>query len=211
MSGSVRILPAGRHALLVELADDRQVRAAYAVIRGLADPAGLKPPADVVPGARTVLVDGIDDVGGWRAAIEGGLDGQAGDAETPAGKDVVLTVDYDGPDLAVVAEAWECAPEDVVRQHQEMSFTVAFCGFAPGFAYCTSDPALPAVPRRDDPRTSVAAGSVGLAGAYCGIYPRAMPGGWQLIGTTSEVMFDPTRDEPALLSPGDRVRFERAT
>jgi KipI family sensor histidine kinase inhibitor len=92
--------------------------------------------------------------------------------------------------------------------HQAATYTVVFCGFAPGFAYCVGDPARPPVPRRADPRTRVPAGSVGFAGDYCGIYPNEMPGGWQLVGTTELVLFDPARAEPALLSPGDRVKFE---
>ncbi|MGH3446744.1 MAG: 5-oxoprolinase subunit B family protein, partial [Nocardioidaceae bacterium] len=111
-------------------------------------------------------------------------------------------------DLDVVADSWSCSVDDVVARHQAATFTVAFCGFAPGFAYCTSDPPLPPVRRRADPRTEVPAGSVALAGEYCGVYPRALPGGWQLIGVTDRTLFDPEQTEPALLRPGDTVRFE---
>ena len=84
---------------------------------------------------------------------------------------------------------------------------MAFCGFAPGFAYLAGgDPAL-RVPRRRSPRTAVPAGSVGLAGEFTGVYPRQMPGGWQLIGRTDAVLWDLDRDPPALLPPGTRVRF----
>lgn len=121
---------------------------------------------------------------------------------------MTLRVRYDGADLEEVAAAWGCGVDDVVRRHLDARFTVAFCGFAPGFAYCTSDPQLPDVPRRRDPRIKVPAGSVALAGPYCGVYPRQMPGGWQLIATTAEVLFDPDREHAALLSPGDLLRFE---
>jgi KipI family sensor histidine kinase inhibitor len=203
----------GTDALLVEVENHTVAQAAYRLIRRLAAEADahLDPPRDLVPAARTVLLDGVADVDGWTAALSARQDDiediiAAGSAQ---GREIALAIRYDGPDLEVVASTWKCDVDEVVRRHTGTVFTVAFCGFAPGFAYCTSD--LPAVPRRDEPRTSVPAGSVGLAGEYCGAYPRAMPGGWQLIGVTDEVLFDVDRDEPALLNPGDRVRFEVAT
>ncbi|GFJ90481.1 hypothetical protein Prum_041230 [Phytohabitans rumicis] len=84
---------------------------------------------------------------------------------------------------------------------------VAFCGFAPGFAYLAGLPASWAVPRLASPRPRVPAGSVGLAGEYAGIYPTASPGGWRLVGRTDAVLFDVRRDPPALLAPGTRVRL----
>jgi 5-oxoprolinase (ATP-hydrolysing) subunit B len=95
----------------------------------------------------------------------------------------------------------------VVRRHTAPEYTVAFLGFSPGFPYLVGlDPALE-VPRRDTPRTSIPAGSVGLAGGQTGVYPTASPGGWQLIGRTEVTLFDPDRDPPALLGPGSRLRF----
>jgi KipI family sensor histidine kinase inhibitor len=95
----------------------------------------------------------------------------------------------------------------VVRRHTAPEYTVAFLGFSPGFPYLVGlDPALE-VPRRDTPRTSIPAGSVGLAGGQTGIYPTASPGGWQLIGRTEVTLFDPDRHPPALLGPGSRLRF----
>jgi KipI family sensor histidine kinase inhibitor len=202
----MRFLAAGRQALLVELDDAEATRAAYRLILALAG-TELPRPVDVVPAARTVLVDGIDPEA-WRLRLDGAVarDVEAGEAGPPG--DVVVPVRYDGPDLDDVAAAWRCPPAEVATRHQDVIFTVAFCGFAPGFAYCTSGGALPEVPRRSQPRTRVPSGAVGLAGEYCGVYPRQMPGGWQLIGTTELVMFDPDRDEPALLRPGTLVRFE---
>ena len=83
----------------------------------------------------------------------------------------------------------------------------AFGGFAPGFGYLTGLPPELHVPRRDTPRTRVPAGSVGLAGPFAGAYPRASPGGWQLVGRTDAGLFDVDRRPPALLAPGGRVRF----
>jgi KipI family sensor histidine kinase inhibitor len=181
-------------------------------------------PVDVVPAARTVLIDGIDPQA-WRerlgalerlgdAAADPGtgadVAADAGSEQTETGE-VVVPVRYDGPDIGEVAAAWGCDEGEVVERHQAVTFIVAFCGFAPGFAYCTSGGTLPAVARRDQPRTRVPAGAVGLAGEYCGVYPRQMPGGWQLIGTTDVTVFDPDREHPALLQPGTRVRFKAIT
>jgi KipI family sensor histidine kinase inhibitor len=112
-----------------------------------------------------------------------------------------------GPDLAEVAARARMAPEEVVARHSAGNYTVAMLGFAPGFPYLLGlDPALE-TPRRADPRTRVPAGSVAIGGAQTGIYPRELPGGWQLIGRTPLVLFDPAREQPCLLAPGDRVRF----
>ena len=130
------------------------------------------------------------------------------DAAALEPRTVVVPVRYDGPDLAEVAELTGLAEDEVVRRHSGALYTVAFTGFAPGFGYLTGlDPAL-RVPRRDAPRTRVPAGSVAIAGEYAGVYPRATPGGWRLLGRTDVVLFDPDRDPPGLFGPGDRVRFE---
>jgi len=98
----------------------------------------------------------------------------------------------------------------VVTTHTGTELVVAFCGFAPGFPYCTGLPERLAVPRLDSPRTRVPAGAVGLAGPFTGIYPTASPGGWRLIGHTDLVLWDTDRDPPATLVPGTRVRFVAA-
>lgn len=215
---SLRFRPVGRNGLLVEVADARAAQAAYRLVRRLlADgTADLAPPRDVVPAAKTVLLDQVSDVRGWQRAlsacaseIDDASRTEGSEASEP-GERTVIQVRYDGPDLDLVADLWRCSPEELVRRHVAARYRVSFCGFAPGFAYCTSEPRTPDVPRRDEPRTSVPAGSVGLADEFCGVYPRAMPGGWQLIGTTDAVLFDSKHPAPALLEPGDLVRFEEA-
>jgi len=117
----------------------------------------------------------------------------------------------DGPDLASVAAATGLTASEVVARHTAVSYHVFMLGFMPGFPYLGPvDPSI-RVPRLSTPRTKVPAGSVGLAGAQTGIYPRESPGGWQIIGRTSEWLFDPSRTSPARLLPGDRVRFVDAT
>jgi len=120
-----------------------------------------------------------------------------------------LTIDvvYDGPDIADLAYVAQVSIDDVVRLHSTGSYEVAFCGFSPGFGYLRGIDRRLHVPRRDTPRTSVPAGSVGIAAGYTCVYPSASPGGWYLIGHTAAPMWDVERALPALLQPGRAVRF----
>jgi KipI family sensor histidine kinase inhibitor len=131
-----------------------------------------------------------------------------------AGRLIEIPVHYGGrhgPDLADVAAHAGLAGHEVIARHCEGVYRVAMLGFAPGFPYLLGlDPRL-AMPRLDTPRTRVEAGSVGIGGAQTGIYPQAGPGGWRIIGRTTCSLFDPARDPPTLLTPGDRVRFVAAT
>jgi KipI family sensor histidine kinase inhibitor len=205
------LLDCGEHAVLVEVGGLDEVLAfAYAVREAVAArAAGFADVVEIVPAATTVLVVVRDEapVAPLRQALAA-LPVATGGAVAKSDQEVEIPVHYDGEDLTEVARLTGLDVRDVITAHTRSEWRVAFCGFAPGFAYCTAEPPLPATTRRDDPRTEVPAGAVGLAGPYCGIYPTRMPGGWQLIGTTSEVMFDSNRRRPALLSPGDRVRFE---
>ena len=199
----MRVRRTGRTALLLEVDGLDEVRAWARVIAGLVADGALPAPDDVVPGARTLLLDGVDPV-----AVVPLLDGarQPSSAQRPALQDVVeVPVVYDGADLADVARWWGVSEREVVARHTGTEFSVAFCGFAPGFAYLVGSDVE--VPRRPTPRPVVPAGSVGLAGRYCGIYPTSSPGGWQLLGTTRVPLFDVDADPPALLPPGARVRF----
>ena len=192
----------GRDALLVEVEDAATALALYHAARRH-DAAAR----DVVPAARTVLFDGVADLEDLAAAIPGWTQ----DEVTAAGSRVVeVPTTYDGADLEAVARHWNMTVDEVVTTHTELEFTVAFCGFAPGFAYCAGLPEHLHVPRHPDPRSRVPAGSVGLAGEFTGVYPTASPGGWQLIGRTVLELWVADRDEPALLPPGTRVRFVRA-
>lgn len=112
-----------------------------------------------------------------------------------------------GPDLEHVARRLRLSPAEVVSRHTGTEQIVYMIGFAPGFPYLGDLPAELALPRRATPRERVPAGSVAIAGRQTGIYPRSTPGGWHLLGRTPLVLFDPARDPPAYLRPGDRVRF----
>jgi KipI family sensor histidine kinase inhibitor len=204
----VRFLPSGPRALLVEVADLDEVTALQAEVqRRRAD--GWAPSlADVVPGARTLLLDGLDDVAATARELR---DWTIAPVTPGEGETVRIECVYDGPDLDDVARAWRVSPEAVASAHAALQHTVAFCGFNPGFAYLAGLGDDRSVPRRDSPRTRVPGGSVGVAGVYSGIYPRESPGGWQLIGRTEAALWDDAREPPALLVPGHRVRFVDAT
>jgi KipI family sensor histidine kinase inhibitor len=112
-----------------------------------------------------------------------------------------------GPDLEALARLCAMSAEEVIARHAAPEYRVHFLGFTPGFPYLGGlDPAL-AAPRHATPRALVPAGAVGIAGAQTGIYPQAGPGGWQIIGRTPLRLFDPRREPPCLLAPGDRLRF----
>jgi KipI family sensor histidine kinase inhibitor len=198
----MRVLPSGSTALLVELDD---LDAVLGFTAALVDRA-LPGVVDVVPAARTVLVvaDAGADLGPLGATLERlpWRPGRRGSSEL-----VELPVHYDGADLAGVAELLGTDPDGVVAAHTGREWTVAFCGFAPGFGYCTPDGEPWDVPRLATPRTRVPAGAVGLAGGFTGVYPRESPGGWQLLGHTDVAVFDLSREPAALLRPGVRVRF----
>ncbi|MBT2415696.1 allophanate hydrolase subunit 1 [Streptomyces sp. ISL-12] len=201
--------PAGRHALLVELPDAERTAAFHAELLRRRAAGTLPPVEEIVPGARTVLLDGVRNpealarrVAGWELPPGAADDGDL----------VEIAVRYDGPDLSDVADLWGVAPDEVAALHSSLTYRVAFCGFAPGFGYLTGLPPHLHVPRRATPRTRVPAGAVALAGPYSAVYPRATPGGWQLIGTMPDPgpLWDPARERAALLTPGTRVRFVTA-
>ncbi|GGM19293.1 carboxyltransferase domain-containing protein [Promicromonospora citrea] len=199
----MRVRTARDDALLVELDDLDQAVALYESLQ--ADPLpGVGVP---VPGARTLLVP-------FRPSAVGAAELAAALRARPLvrraaaeARTVEIPVRYDGEDLAEAAALLGWSPEELVRRHTAAAWTVGFVGFAPGFAYLTGDDPDLVVPRRSSPRTRVPAGSVALAGPYSGVYPRESPGGWQLVGRTDAPVWDVTRERPALLLPGDRVRF----
>jgi KipI family sensor histidine kinase inhibitor len=204
LSETDTVLDYGDQALLLQFGSTADVLAWAAALRDAAIAGVL----DIVPAARTVLLK--LDGPGRQGAIRGRLRTLrvAPDAvSTAPAKPTVIDVVYDGADLADVAEHSGLTTAQVVDAHTASPWQVGFCGFAPGFAYLVGgDPRL-AVPRRSEPRSSVPAGTVGLASEFTGIYPRRSPGGWQLIGHTEAVLWDIDRPNPALLAPGQWVQF----
>ncbi len=199
----MRFLPCGAAAVLVEVESLAEVVDLHAALRAQ-PPAGV---IDLVPAARTLLLTYDVRRTSYPRVVDDVKGRDVGTAAAERGELVEIPVVYDGEDLPEVARHSGLDEREVVSRHQRPEYVVAFCGFSPGFAYIAGgDPAL-RVPRRASPRTRVPAGSVALADEFSGVYPRAAPGGWQLIGRTEAVLWDLDRDPPALLPPGTRVRF----
>jgi KipI family sensor histidine kinase inhibitor len=197
--------------VLIEVGSLDEVDAVRAALAEAARAGRLADLAELVPAARTVLAAVRPGSGGLTALREvlAGIDVSA--VVGRDSREVVLPVRYDGPDLELVAETAGIGVAEVAALHSGVEYSVAFSGFAPGFGYLTGLPEVLCQPRLDKPRTKVPAGSVGIAGEFTGAYPRSSPGGWRLIGRTDAILFDSHRERPALLAPGDRVRFEART
>ncbi|MEQ1698885.1 MAG: allophanate hydrolase subunit 1 [Ilumatobacteraceae bacterium] len=191
------MLPYGPRAVLAELDSLDEVMATAGAWRA----AGLPGVLEIVPAARTVLV-----VHDGTLATELLVTAESG-VVTSVPRLVTIDVAYDGADLAEVAAATGLSIDDVVALHSTAEYTVAFCGFMPGFAYMLGLPTALQLPRRATPRTRVPAGSVAIAAEFTSVYPRESPGGWHLIGSTDIELWDDDAAPPALLTPGTTVRF----
>ncbi|MEJ0003180.1 MAG: 5-oxoprolinase subunit PxpB [Pararobbsia sp.] len=209
------IFELGDHALVATAVDAVSFETQRCIWRIAESARGWPEVEEAIPGMNnvTLIFDPLTtDLAALRSAFEVACteSGEAVAAATVPGELIELPVRYggaDGPDLEIVARQAGISVDEVVERHSAPDYTVFFIGFQPGFAYLGGlDPQL-ATPRRQEPRIAVPPGSVGIGGAQTGIYPMASPGGWQLIGRTAEVLFDPARAEPARLEPGDRVRF----
>ncbi|WP_433612176.1 5-oxoprolinase subunit B family protein [Dactylosporangium sp. CA-139114] len=191
----------GADALLIEVDTPLNWFAALDAERA----AGRLAVVDIVPGARTVLLDGVADPVGLAARLSNWTFDPASELPEPP-----LTVDvrFDGMDLPFVAELAGLSVAGLVDKLTSTDFMVAFCGFAPGFAYLRGLPWN--IPRLPTPRTRVPAGSVALAAEFAGVYPTPSPGGWRIVGRTEAELFDVARTPPALMTPGRTVRFRAA-
>ncbi len=209
-----RLVPASDAALLAILAAEPSESATAAVL-ALREALAASPPpglVDLRPAYTSLLV-----VFDPRATTHGEIERSVRPllpppdlALAPAGRTVEIPVCYEGengPDLADVARGAGLMPDEAVALHAGATYRVAFVGFSPGFAYLLGLPSRLATPRLPAPRLRVPAGSVGIAGGQTGLYPRATPGGWRLVGRTPLSLFDPGRESASLLLPGDAVRF----
>ncbi|MEX6430096.1 MAG: 5-oxoprolinase subunit B family protein [Ferrimicrobium sp.] len=204
----MKILPVGERALLIELEDLESVLGLYAEIEQRRKGGWHHDIVDVVPAARTILLDGISDPDAAATELTGWKRFRAFPTEGPL---VELETIYDGDDLHNVAKICNLSPSELIAAHGGVTFMSAFCGFSPGFTYLSGLPDELQVPRLNNPRPSVPAGAVALADEFCAVYPRSSPGGWQIIGHTETSVWDSSKDPPTLLQPGTRVRFVRAT
>ena len=210
-SGILAMSDYGPTALLVDVAPGCGATWAAAVRRELAGTV-----TDTVVAETSVLVEfasrDLRDLG--RVLLEGmplrppQFAGNASARPEACLRTVVIPVRYDGPDLVAVAASTGMSVEAVVALHSEAAYRVAFFGFAPGFAYLTGLPRRLQVPRRNDPRPHVTAGSVAIAAGYSAVYPSDSPGGWHLLGHTELAMFDPDASPPTPLDADCEVRFD---
>lgn len=181
------------------LAQRLQDREAYPGIRETIP--GMNNLTVLLSDAQSSALDAIERLQRWWEESE---------AVAPESRLIEIPVVYGGeggPDLAFVAQHTGLTPRQVVEMHSGADYIVYFLGFQPGFPYLGGMPDALTTPRHAEPRLAVPAGSVGIGGSQTGIYPLITPGGWQVIGHTSLVMFDPKKALPSLLCPGDRVRF----
>jgi len=205
----LRFLPFNNSALLVELPD---LEHTLALLHSLqTDPiAGV---TELVPAARTILLrfapQRIARARLQTTIAERKINASA--ALPERGTAIEIPVRYDGEDLAEVAHTLGLSTQEVIARHTASTWFAAFTGFSPGFAYLAGGDPIFQVPRRATPRTHVPAGAVALAGQFSAVYPRASPGGWQLIGTAQVAMWDVTRTPPALLAAGQPLRFVDVT
>lgn len=170
---------------------------------------------DVVPGLDSLSLSwdpAQRDLESARAAAEAlaASDADAAPAATIA--PATLHICYEAPwahDADIVAELLGISTDALPGWHAAQDWRVAMLGFQPGFAYLTCHARIPDIPRLADPRSRVEAGSVGLLGQICGLYPHAGPGGWPIIGRIAETLFDPHAPSPALLQAGQAVTFAR--
>jgi inhibitor of KinA len=204
----VEVRAFGESALLIQL-DDRIDERSVARCRALADAWEALGHGPAVPTYASVVVR-FDPLrlapdAAEREVVR--LASRLADARIPAGELVEIPTRYDGPDLEDTASRSKLTVAELIALHGAREYHVFFLGFLPGFAYCgTLDPRIVA-PRLPRPRERVPAGSVAVADGQTSVYPFESPGGWRLIGRTELRMFDAARDRPALLRPGDRVRF----
>jgi len=216
VTGYPRVVPLGDSAFLAILGEgvgvalSARVGRLAAAMRQLAAP-GLQ---GVVPAYAAVaihfdpLAADSEALARQVADLAGAELGQPAPDASAGGRLHVIPVQYDGPDLAIVADRLRLAADEVARRHTERIYRVLFLGFVPGFGYLGPLDSALALPRRPEPRRRVPAGSVAIAGEQTAVYPVETPGGWHLIGRTETILFDPNRDPPNLLAAGDRVRFE---
>lgn len=200
---AVALKRSGDRAFLVDL-DSLEAAMGLRAQLQIEPPPGV---SDVVAAASTVMVvaESPRHVG---PLIRHVLSLDPGTSEGTGGRLLDVPVAYDGFDLASLAGLVGESVEALVNWHSSATWIAAFTGFAPGFVYLVGDSDR-SIPRRSSPRTSVPRGSVGLADNFSAIYPRSSPGGWQLIGRTDVVLFDETTADPALIHPGDQVRFRQ--
>ena len=216
-----KFLSFGERAVVVEFTGLAEALAGFELLK-IARLTGV---IQLVPGARTVLVQfdpSMVSADRLKAALGSTLSGESPAASSatssisapPADSlpPIELAVCYDGPDLESLATQLGRSPEALIAEHLAADWRVGFAGFTPGFTYLWAPDWHHRIERLASPRTRIEPGSLGLAAEFCGVYPRATPGGWQLIGSCDALLWDITREPAALLAqPGQPVKFRRVS
>lgn len=213
MDNGFQILPVGDSAVLIDLPDLDTTLAVFAQLNSKLVP-GV---TEIVPAAKTILLSfdnailGLAELKSYIANAWASVN----QTDTPVKNDtnqaklVEIPVKYNGDDLPGLAEIMGISVSELIDRHTGYEYMAAFAGFAPGFVYLSKGhPSFTNIPRLDTPRTRVLPGSVATAGDFSAIYPKESPGGWRLLGVTPLQMWDLNRAQPALIRPGDRVRFQ---
>lgn len=214
----VRYLNSSDRALTVEFGNEISERMnhrvrAFCLLLEQSDIPGI---VELVPTYRSVMIHYEPHIirqGQLIASIRRIVE-ETPDIHLPESEIVDVPVYYggeSGPDLSVVASYHGISEQEVIRLHSRPHYLIYMLGFTPGFAYLGGMNSRIATPRLAVPRTSLPAGSVGIAGSQTGIYPMASPGGWQIIGQTPLVLYDHTREHPILFEAGQRIRFHPIT
>lgn len=211
---NVRFLAAGDTAVIVEFGDriDRVVSDRVLRLSELVRAANLPGVVETVPTFRSLMVhyDPLATTSAHlNAALEKLVDSSRGEAQpVKLWRIPACYATSHAPDLAEVAQRTGLGIEEIIRLHSSTRFQIYMIGFVPGFPYMGDLPQPLVLPRRADPRIRVPAGSIAIATTMTAIYPLESPGGWHLIGATPIRLFDLRQPRPALLSPGDALRFE---
>lgn len=199
----MRFLPVNLNTIIVELANLDETLALFEALA--AKPiAGIE---EMVPAANTIMIQFAPTAISAQALVRQLRGYNISTRQASAGKLVEIPVYYNGEDLSEVASFLGISTDEVIARHTGGEYSVAFIGFAPGFAYLSGGHPSFQIPRRQTPRTRIPAGAVAVAGNFSAVYPKASPGGWQILGVTPSVMWDMGRDVPALLQPGFKVKF----
>jgi len=211
---NVRFLPSGDTAVVIEFGDriDRHLNERVLRLNALVRAARLPGVVETLPTFRSLMIHYdplLTENASIIAAVARLLDRGPGEArQVKLWRIPACYAAGHGPDLEEVAQRTGLGTAEIIRLHSGTRYQVYMIGFSPGFPYLGDLPAPLALPRRADPRVRVPAGSIAIAANITGVYPVESPGGWHLIGTTPVRLFDLRWPQPALLNPGDMVRFE---
>lgn len=212
---SVRFLPAGDMALVVEFSDpigdalNERLRA----LDGLLSDGRVAGVTEIVPSFRSLLVYYEPETVGYDAICQAIAQriGQSVQARLSNARCLDIPCCYSDPELGfelhAAAARLGLAPQSLVQMHASAEYLVYFVGFAPGQPYLTGLPQPLAIPRLQTPRTRTPEGSVGIGGDQCCIYSVESPGGFWVLGRTPLRLYDPGAEAPTLLRSGDRLRF----